>query len=73
MNDEVFFEKTMKELGEVSPQSSPKHAHADPCLQLLGDDRKLIMAFHMLLMATQVLNIERVCMTSNNVAHPATW
>jgi len=36
MNDEVFFEKTMKELGE-----------------LLGDDRKLIMAFHMLLMATQ--------------------
>ena len=59
MDDEVFFEETLKELGTVYFLEKLNRIPLSFLpIQLLGDDMRLIVVFQMLVMATQVISEE---------------
>ena len=55
MDDELFFEKTLKELGTVrAVYKLFVVVGSNAVFQLLGEDQRLMVVFQMLVMATQV-------------------
>ena len=59
MDDEIFFEETLKELGTVYfLEKLNRIPFSFFPIQLLGDDMRLIVVFQMLVMATQVISEE---------------